>query len=577
MTLNRNISDFRYKAESDTGFFCRHVLDMTSSKNELTGEVRHSTATEKWGFLAEGPHQQMVDFLDDEDDPKPELRKHIEMPRGAYKTSGLQGYSMRRVLKNRDLRVLYGMETFTEALKKLRFVKEHFETNSIIREVWGGGSSVCGTPWSLSDGFTLRGRTIHQSEPSFCGFGVDKNKTGGHYDIIIPDDLVTKDNIKSPTGVESVLSTFNGLLFLLDPGGVLVPTGTRYGDSDLYGHIIDNLPRFKKLIIDCGMDLVSDEMDRVALEGTPRFKHLPKEFLEFQLEDLQDIGLFSSQYLNKCLSSAMMIFKRKLFISRNWESWMANLSCYVLTDTAVSLKDEGCYSTAWVVGLDSQDNAYVLDGIMGHWDPVQFTNNLCDLQEMWESRVTIKRTLMEKTTMNAVFKPMLKEEARRRGLRMNLVDVPRGSTDDSKHQRISRMTGRFNRGAITWISTIRTAFHDLGKTEILFDHEGYGKGSAVLPDGEIVRQFVRYPSYPKNDGADALADIDATDAKGRRICVPGSVNKENRWSDARKRRGEVIPMQVLENGKMVWVDVATGAGQTSEPESFISRYTREHT
>ncbi len=100
MSLSENISDFRHKAENDTGFFCRHVLDMTSSKNELTGEVTYSTPGNKHGVLSEGPHQEMVKFLDDEDSPKPELRKHIEMPRGAYKTSILQGFMMRRVLKS---------------------------------------------------------------------------------------------------------------------------------------------------------------------------------------------------------------------------------------------------------------------------------------------------------------------------------------------------------------------------------------------------------------------------------------------------------------------------------------------
>ena len=569
-------NEFQYRAENETGFFCRHVLGFTESKDEITGEIHKSVpGGEQFGILSEGPHKEMTDFLDDEDSEKPELRKHLEAPRGSYKTSLLQGFMMRRSLKNRNLRILYGMETFSESLKKLRFVKEHFETNSIIREIWGQGKPLIGSPWSLSDGFTLPGRTMYRSEPTFCGFGVDKNKTGGHYDIIIPDDLVTKDNIKTATGIESVLSTFNGLFFLLDPGCLVVPTGTRYSDQDLYGHIIDNLPRFKKCIIDCGMDLVTDEMDRVTLEGTPKFKHLTEEFLKFQLEDLQDIGLFSSQYLNKCLSSAMMIFRRKQFVCRRWEEWMKNLSCYVLTDTAVSLKDEGCHSTFWLVGLDSQDNAYVLDGDVGHWDPVQFTNNLCDFQEMWESRVTIKKTLLEKVTMNQVFKPMLTEEARRRRLRLNLVDVPRGASDDSKHQRISRMSGRFNRGAITWVSTIRKTYQDLGKVEILFDPEGYGRGSGVLPDGETVRQFVRFPSYGKRDIADCLADMDAVDAKGRRICVPGSTRKESRWKDARRRRGDVIPMQVEDNGRMVWVDVATRRGQTSEPESYIERYARE--
>lgn len=559
MTLR---SRFRLRAETDTGFLARNVLGFDFDKHPETGEI-----TRPGGVRSEGPHQAMVEFVDNR-----ETRfKHMEAPRGSYKTTILQSYAIRRVLQNPNIRVLYGMETYTNALQTMNAIREHFETNEKLREIWGDRKSK---QWNREK-FTVSGRTQHGiKEPSFSAFGVDKVVVGGHYDVIIIDDMVSDQNVKTKEGLEKVRDCFQMLFPLLDPGGVLMAVGTRYHDDDLYGYIINNLAeRFDMKILDCGMQLEKSESGAIKLVGEALFEHLDEDFLTQQLELMDDESKFSSQYLNVCLSGARMIFFREQFNTMNYESFMNDLSCYILTDTATSEREEGCYSTAILVGLDSMDNAYVLDAFVGHLSPDDFVRELLDMQERWESKVNVKKILMERICMNSVFHAMISASARQRRLRVNVVEIARGSSNDSKNQRIQRLVGRFQRQAIVFIDTLPRVFNDLGKTRMLFDPEGYKcEDGSVLPDGELVLEFIRFPVYGKNDMADALADIDATDHKKQRICTPGNRMQERKSRQKRICKGNVVPIEMVVNGRQQMVDVYRGREHNSSSKSWISIY-----
>tara|TARA_R100000808_G_scaffold21160_1_gene45754 strand:+ start:948 stop:2648 length:1701 start_codon:yes stop_codon:yes gene_type:complete len=556
---------FKYRAETDTGFFARHICGYNYDQHHLTGEIVNRGSG---GVRAEGPHLQMTTFLDSTES----RTKHMEAPRGSLKTSMLEALVMRTMLRDPNARILYGMEVNEVAKQSLARIKKIFEGSEKIKDLWG---DVRGPVWNNS-ALTLSGVSLDKAdkEPGLCTFGVDKTRVGGHYSMIIADDLVNQDNVKNKEGIEKVLQCFKSLFFLLDPGGILIVCGTRYHDDDLYGHILGNLQEeFDTLILDCGMQLERSESGKVELVGgPPTFAHLNEDFLRFQFNQLKDPGYFSSQYLNQCLSSDQMLFFREQFVSVRWENWMKDLSTYLIVDTATSEKDEGCYSAGVLIGLDSKDDAYVLDCFVGHLNPMEVVGNILDMHERWESRSPIRKTLFEKIGLNATFKAMVLAESKARQTRVNMVDVPRGSGQDSKKQRIAKLQQRFSRGTISFVDTIPRVFTDIGETKKLYDPEGYtGESGDVLPDGEMVLEFIRFPSYGKNDIADAIADIDVLDSKGYRICSPGNVQRERRRRDSRRRRGTVIPVERLVNGRKQLVDVLPSREHTANG-SWISQY-----
>lgn len=553
---------FRHQAETDTGFFCRHVLGMTESPHWKTGEMIEG------GVRSDGPHKEMTEFFDNEDT----RRKHLEAPRGSYKTSVMQGFVMRKVLQNPNLRVLYGMDTYGEALKCLYFIREQLATNPIIQQVWGKQKS---NHWNLN-GFTILGRTKVSKEPTFSAFGVDKNVTGMHYDIIIADDLVTKDTVRTKDGIQKTLLCFNALAYLLDPGGILVETGTRYHDDDLHGHILNNLDKmFESLVIDCGLDWEVDEAGRPHLVGESKFPHLSKEFLLSQFEILNhDLSEFSSQYMNKCVSSATMLFKRSEFVVEGWKRFMENLSVYLLVDTATKDGEENCYSCGLVVGLDSRGDAYVMDAFCGLFDPMTTTSQILTMVETWDSKNPIRKVVMENSTANQVFRPMIEMAAKQLGLKVHIEPVSRGHSASSKKQRISGLQGWFQQRRIHFVTTLPRNYFERGKMKDFFQPEGYGEGLNIMPGGELVDQFIRWPSYGRNDLADALADLNAVDGKGVRVCAYGSRRREERATEKRRRSGMVVPIPTRVNGRVVMVDALVSSDQHGKTKSWISQYKR---
>lgn len=501
---------FVQRALNDTGFFCRHILGWNYDQDEESG-LTHNVGT--GGVRADGPHKQMVDFLDRDGEKR---WKHLEAPRGSYKSTILQGYMMRRVIRDPNCRVLYGMHTIKAADKKLQAIRKQFETNQVLRDVFG---DLQGVPWQ-GNAFNVAGRTVvGLQEYSFQATAPDAPVTGGHFDVIVFDDVVVKENSNTAEKVQKILDMYRFALPLLSAGGTLIIVGTRYFDGDLYGYILGNQKRnFEVLILDSGVDVVKTEAGEWELTGTPLFKHQSLDWLTKQLRGM-DYVEFCSQYLNKIVSGISNPFRREQFRQVRWEEWMSNLTCYVLTDTAVSDKEEACHSVVALIGLDSDDIAYLLDLKVGHMSVWEFVGEFFEMIRKWERKVPIRAQLFEKIALNTVFRAIIDEEAKRLKVKLNIVDVSRGVGEPSKNQRIRALQVRFENNKFRVVDTVPKKFIDNGQTKTLFDAEGFKDEKGVpLPDGELVLQLVRFPRYSKNDIADAIADIDRATPDGARIC-----------------------------------------------------------
>lgn len=569
MTEDRG-SEFIQSCLTDTGFLARNVLGYNSDKNEITGE-EHNIG--KGGIRNYGPHQEMVTFIDSEG-----RLKMLQGPRGCYKTTLLKAYATRLPLKNPNIRVLYGMAEMVEAQRKLMSIRNVFTHNETFKEHFG---DLKGEPWGRT-AFTLNTRTRHDLDnETFSCFGVDKNTVGGHFDVIILDDLVTLLNSRNPEQIEKVIDIFRFCQPLLDPGGVIIDCGTRYHDEDLHGFIGKHLEhRCKKLIIDCGMYPEKDvETGKFMLVGKPRFEHMPEEFLKEKLDGMTDkeggVHGFLSQYCNNPIGAGRVFFSARDFRSAKWEDWMEEMPFYVFTDVAVSQKEENCYSVVAIGGLDDTNRFYLADLRVGHWLPQEFVTQFYDMINRWEPKVGIRGVLMEKVTLTKVFKSMIEAEGRaRRVVLPHFFEVPRSGNDASKVQRIKSMTGRIAMGHFLVLDTVDRYYRDLGKQLVLWDPEGAkdDKGHPY-PDGELVKEFTRFPAYGKRDIADALADIESRDNIGTKFCQPMSRMRAEKLKRKRRKfrgrtRGQVaVTMTERINGIDQRVDARAGYGN---PDSFWS-------
>lgn len=544
----------RHLCETDTFFLARDILGHTWSLVEYedeNGRKRGGTFDgDEWGISRLTPHKDMVEFLDG-----PELNKLLLCPRSSYKSTLIVVKCVQRILQNPNIRILYAMKVYEEAQKKVEAIKEIFEANELLIELYGDFQT---RKWS-SKRFTVATRTRRgMHNPTVEAGGVDKSNTGNHYDLGVLDDLVDKKNVQTATGLLSVDNYVEEVEPLIDPGCEKWFIGTRYHELDKYGKIKrEQSQDFAIFEIGCGYRIVADgdggeEMVPTPenVEDKPLYPHLTRPVLEAKWRSM-GTRAWTSQYENKILSGAQAVFHRKQFQFIQWEDWMETFRAYLLVDTATKKEEDGCFSCVHVVAMDSIHNAYLLDSIMGRWQPNTVVERIFEMHELWEQRVPIGGVLMEEVTMNRVFSAMIENEGRTRQTRINLIPTKRGISEGTKDERIMGLQYRFAHKQFFVVDTCNRYYQDAGQTLVYFDPNGFKDESGeTMPGGELVDQFVQFPAWGRKDAADAMADIEATDSKGRRICRgsgkahaqaqrAGVLDFQRKRAEMRKARGSV--------------------------------------
>lgn len=167
--------------------------------------------------------------------------------RGAGKSTGCTITKViHLLLKNPNLRILISSKTQTNAQGFLKEIKNHFEGNQLLEELFGpyyDARKV--TKWDQSE-IEVLPRTKPNKEASVTCVGVEATIVSKHYDVLISDDLIDEDNSRTKGQREKTRTWYYQTLDpTLEPPDKDVPhrgehhrQGTRYHYDDLYGHLI---------------------------------------------------------------------------------------------------------------------------------------------------------------------------------------------------------------------------------------------------------------------------------------------------------------------------------------------------
>src|SRR2546427_5789905 len=173
-----------------------------SQKRQVTKSLS-LFATEVLGYpdLKPQPHEEMTDFLERltfrREDHEHQTKGMLLVPRLCFKTTlGSIALPILLLVQNPNLRILITAHVHDYAKEILDGIRNHLERNEKFKQMFGDWR-MGATMWS-DDAITIGPRTdTTVKEPSIATAGVDKAKTGGHYDVINADELHTQKNIKS--------------------------------------------------------------------------------------------------------------------------------------------------------------------------------------------------------------------------------------------------------------------------------------------------------------------------------------------------------------------------------------------
>lgn len=270
-------------------------------------------------------------------------------PRGWGKsTVGTALSAAIKVLRDRNIRILFASETVTQAASFLSEVKAIL-THPRVYEIFG---DLQGTVWH-EYAIRVAGRTSTRKEDTIMTTGVDGAITGSHFDAIYADDLVTLKNSRTEHNRNKVHTWFYTTLMpcITDEYTEFHVSGTRYHPDDLYNHLMKNDPRFKGSVqIIPALNPETDESNLPDIFTT--------EFLH-QLRESMGRVFFNSQMMQNPAGIQGTYFDERFF--RHYEELPDNLVKFIGVDLAIGEDEQHAKFATATIGVDRATlNIYLL-------------------------------------------------------------------------------------------------------------------------------------------------------------------------------------------------------------------------
>lgn len=409
----------REKSVDNLWVFNRYILDVERDKQPL-------------GTF----HKELCQFVEEEKT----VKKLGLLPRGHLKTTLTTiGYLTQQIVKNPNVRILILSGTWQLAVDSLSEIKRHITANQNILRIWGNLAEG-NTEWS-QDRITLT-RTNHNVKgPTVWAAGIESNLIGSHPDIIVMDDIVTRENTETLEQIDKVKLRYKDALDLLEPRGQLIIIGTRYTYNDFYSWIIEKNEKNNNFRIMKKRAFIGD------MQTGQDFQALwPEKFTrEELLERLQEKGPyeFYSQYCNEPTSAEDADFKKEWFNYYDPEEYRgAKMHTVMCVDPAISEKKSADYTAIGVFAADQWQNHFVKDLFRGHWKVDKIIDAIFYVYNLHHPQAIVLETIAYQKALSYI----LQLEMQKRGVFLPIIE--KQYHDRTKEERIRALQPLYAAGKV---------------------------------------------------------------------------------------------------------------------------------
>ena len=400
-----------------------------------------------------------------------------------------------------------GIFSYTRALSKkfLNQIKTELEQNEFLKILsWDYGRSrqlfwsnpIKEAPtWSQLEGLVIN-RSGNSKEASVEAWGlVESMPVGRHFKLRLYDDIVVPETVSTPDQIKKAVNALSMSQALGMPGGQATYTGTFYAHSDPHCELLKGgiglrlNPCYE--IVDLKRDEVDGQITHLELdpEKTTLFTH--KE-LDNYIKDMLPKEVGTQMYCDPRAGEVTGFDEAWLegqYYDKHPKDEAKGKNIYILVDAANSKRKGSSYTVMWVVGLGSDGNFYILDGIRDRLNLDERTQTLFALHREWDPvEVRYERYGM------MVDIPHIKSEQQKQGYRFRIREVG-GST--SKDDRIERLVPLFSGGRFYLPRQLRKVRVNGQKYDLIRDF--------------LSEEYLRWPACTYKDMLDSLARIEEKD------------------------------------------------------------------
>lgn len=349
---NWTIDGEKGRIATDLGYFCQEYLGYGD-----------------WDKV----HDDLAVWLKDTIDFEKRGRQYVlvALPRGHLKSCIVtKGWGLQQVLRNPNIRLLIANAIWDNARGFLSTIMGYLADEGKIAQVYGlfrpKGKNSRGLSWT-NDAITINQRTLPQDAATVTTTGVERTQTSQHYDLIILDDVVVRENISTKEQRDKIKNYYLDCLDLLEPNGIILVVGTTWHHDDLYSAVPMNEGEFMGLLHDPDFKIFK----RVAEQGTPESVIFPKKFSfeELMKRRSKDLFSYSSQYLLNPYPEEDLTFKKTWIRYYKYQNEdrvyeriipVGNLYVSMTLDPSLGKKG-GDFAALVTVAIDKDRIKYVLE------------------------------------------------------------------------------------------------------------------------------------------------------------------------------------------------------------------------
>jgi len=290
------------------------------------------------------------------------LKKFLLLwPRGHAKTETTTiNYTSWLVGNYPDIHINIVTKTASLAEEILTALITRFESDEKYRTIFGSLKPAQPKKWTANELIVARGEI--SKNPTLKATGLMGPITGGRSDLIICDDIIDEENVRTPLQLEKVNTWFNKVLIpTLYPWGGIIVIGTRWSYADIYAELLQKWP--------------SDMKQAIAKQGKalwPEYWSLDK--LENRRNEIGTI-FFNCQYQNDPTGMEGDLLKSEWLHS--WEQQPINLPKFAGVDAALG---EGDLCGIATECYDSRTNQAYLEDVWAK--RISFPNFLEKLKQL---------------------------------------------------------------------------------------------------------------------------------------------------------------------------------------------------
>ena len=406
-------------------------------------------------------HKELIQWWEREDAKDHQL---VLYPRDHGK-SAMVAYRVAWALtKDPTLRVLYISATSTLAQKQLGFIKQIF-ASKVHKHFWPKhihpeeGKRAKWTATEIELDHPLR---EHEQirDPSIMTAGLTTTITGLHFDIAVLDDVVVYENAYTQEGRNKVETQYSLLASIEGTGAQEWVVGTRYHPKDLYNTMLSmNEPTFTEdgqvngetSIYEVLEKTVEDRGDGTGTFLWPRQERGDGKWFGFDIRELArkkakyiDRTQFRAQYYNdptdpdsRPIDYDKFQYYEKKWLTLNQGNWYfkeKKLNLVASIDFAYSTRKAADYTAIVVIGVDEDNNIYILDIDRFQTDRIsEYFKHLLALYNKW----SFKKLRAETTAaQQAIVKSLRQDFLGPHGISLKVEEVKPTRHEGSKEERM---------------------------------------------------------------------------------------------------------------------------------------------